>query len=226
MAILILDTETCPIEPCDKVAKQNNLVYNIGWRIVYPSVGKAGESKSYLVKEIFIDEAQKMATCYYADKLPQYHEGMKTHQYTLAGFFDIIADLAETCNRCHVTAICAHNAAFDIDALNTTIRYLTGLHTIRALPQNIEVWDSVKMANSILGTNKKYKQWCMTNNYMTKHKNPRPRMTAEILYKYITGNLDIKEEHTALADVIIETEIVFYLYSKHKKMNCVLYPAC
>ena len=42
--------------------------------------------------------------------------------------------------------------------------------------------------------------------YLTK--NGRKRYTAEILYRFISGNNEFTEEHTGLADVLIEKEIL------------------
>jgi hypothetical protein len=58
---------------------------------------------------------------------------------------------------------------------------------------------------------------------MTKHKTPRPQVKAEVLYKYITGDLDFTESHTGLEDVLIEKEILAYCFSKHQKMRKELY---
>ena len=206
---MILDTETCNIEQTDTVKRGNNLTYNIGWQIVTPCNGEILEQRSYIAEEIFFGERERMASCYYAAKIPQYIDGLWDGDYELASFFSILLDLNRACREYDVTAICAHNAAFDVDALNTTVRYLTGLDYIKALPRGIEIWDSLKMANS----------------FMTKHATPRPRMTAEVLYRFIMQDVTFEEEHTALADVIIETEIVLACYRSHKKFERVLYPA-
>jgi hypothetical protein len=58
---------------------------------------------------------------------------------------------------------------------------------------------------------------------MTKHKTPRPQVKAEVLYKYITGDNDFIESHTALEDVLIEKEILAYCFNKHQKMRKELY---
>jgi hypothetical protein len=42
---------------------------------------------------------------------------------------------------------------------------------------------------------------------MTNHQTPRPRLTAEVLYRYITGDNSFIESHTGLEDVTIEKEI-------------------
>jgi hypothetical protein len=48
--------------------------------------------------------------------------------------------------------------------------------------------------------------------------NNQPRKTAEILYRYISGNIDFDESHTGLEDVLIEVQILAYCYRQHKAM--------
>ena len=223
--LLVLDTETCSIEACDCVKRGNNLTYNIGYSIVTPCDGKILLSRSYIVNEIFFGERERMASCYYAEKIPQYLEGLWTGDYIAADFFSILTEIIRLCDEYNITAICAHNAAFDVDALNTTARYLTGLDYLRALPGNVEIWDSLKMANSIFGKRPTYRKYCVDNGFMTKHATPRPRMTAEILYRFIMNDISFEEEHTALADVTIEIEIILACYRSHQPFEKVLYPA-
>lgn len=223
--ILILDTETANLEPSETVKRGNNLTYNIGWSVITPCNGEVLEQRSYLAEEIFVGERERMASCYFAEKIPQYYDGLWVGEYELASFFDILLDLYHSCKEYEVTAICAHNAAFDVDALNTTLRYLTGLDYIRALPEGIEIWDSMKMASSVFGNRPTYRKFCEENGFMTKHATPRVRLSAEVLYRFIINDVDFVEEHTALADVLIETEIVLACYRSHKHFERVLYPA-
>ena len=62
-----------------------------------------------------------------------------------------------------------------------------------------------------------YKEWCYENGYLTK--NGRVRATAEILYRYISGEENFNEEHTGLADVLIEKEIFTHCMRQHKSMR-------
>lgn len=220
-----LDSETCCLNPCDKVTPHNNLTYNVGESLVCLTTQEVVLSRSYIVNETFFGERERMNSCYYAKKIPQYLDGIANHKYTCANFFDIINEIHRLCKEYNVVAIIAHNARFDIDALNTTCQYLLGMNFIRALPQNIEVWDSLKMARSIFGKRPSYLKFCQENGYLTKHKTPRPRLTAEILYRFISQNNEFIEAHTALEDVKIEWEIIKKCYKAHKKMKKVLYAA-
>ena len=73
------------------------------------------------------------------------------------------------------------------------------------------------MARDILGKRKSYISWCKSHGYMTK--NGLPRMTAEIIYRYITGNNEFIEKHTGLEDVDIERQIMVACFRKHMKME-------
>ena len=68
-----------------------------------------------------------------------------------------------------------------------------------------------------------YRRFCEENGFMTKHKTPQPQFTAEVLYRFISGNVDFIEEHTGLEDVLIETEILKYCKRQHKSMKYVLH---
>lgn len=222
--IIILDTETCNIQNLEEVKPGNNLTYNIGWCALVPSTGEVLTERSYVVQEIFFREYERMKSCYYAEKIPKYYEGIASGEYKVASFFEIMNEISHYCEDNKVIAICAHNARFDVDALNTTAKWLTGLSSVHALP-NLEIWDSMKMASSIFLPRPTYKRYCEENGFMTKHKPPRARLTAEILFRFISGDNDFEEEHTALSDVRIEKEIVMACYRSHKKFDKVLYPA-
>ena len=53
--------------------------------------------------------------------------------------------------------------------------------------------------------------------YITK--NGQVRLTAEILYQFISGEEDFIEQHQGLEDVLIEKEIFQYCIRQHKKMK-------
>jgi DNA polymerase III epsilon subunit-like protein len=117
--------------------------------------------------------------------------------------------------------VSAHNARFDYNALNTTQRWLTKSKYRYFFPYGTEVWDTLKMARSVVSKTPTYKRFCQENNYMTK--NNQVRLTAEILYRYITRNLDFIESHTGLEDVEIERQILSYCFRKHKAMKKALW---
>ena len=113
--------------------------------------------------------------------------------------------------------VSAHNARFDYKATATTQRWLTKSAYRYFFPYGTEVWDTLKMARDVIGKMPTYRKWCEVNDYICK--NGQLKFTAEVLYRFISGNEDFDEEHTGLADVLIEKDILAYCYRQHKPMR-------
>ncbi len=221
--IIVLDTETCPLDKdFNGVTPFNMFVYDIGWAVV-DKKGNVYETKSYINRDIFFDEKELMDSAYYSNKLPQYYEDIKNGTRKVATWFNIRKDLADTMARYNTKTVCAHNARFDDGATKNTQRWLTKSKFRYFFPKQTEIWDTMKMAQDVVAKTPTYKEFCEENGYMTKHKTPRPQVKAEVLYKYITGDNDFIESHTALEDVLIEKEILAYCFNKHQKMRKELY---
>ena len=66
-----------------------------------------------------------------------------------------------------------------------------------------------------------YKRFCEDNNFMTK--NNQCRFTAEVIYRYLTNDLEFEESHTGLEDTLIEKDILAFCIKQHKKMDKLLF---
>lgn len=64
------------------------------------------------------------------------------------------------------------------------------------------------MTDPFITSTPEYQEFCRRNGYITKHKKPRVRATAEIVFRFLTGQTDYMEEHTALEDSKIESVIL------------------
>ena len=218
-----LDTETANgILVNDKLDLSQSLVYDLGW-VVTDKQGRIYEKKSYVVYEIFIGMKDVMTSAYYAEKIPIYWEQIKSGERKLANFQTIRREFLNDAKKYGVTQFFAHNARFDLNALNNTIRYITKSEKRYFFPYGSEIWDTLKMARQTIGKQKSYRSYCVRNSYLTKHKVPQVRLTAEILYRYITGNPEFSESHTGLEDVLIETAIMAHCFRQHRKMNKCLF---
>lgn len=205
-----LDTETCN-------TLQVPMVYDIGWRIT-DKRGIGYVERSYIVKEVFEGMADVMTSAYYANKIPQYLNDIITGKCIVATFAEIRKQLIADMEDYNCNIVFAHNARFDLNALNTTQRYLSKSKYRYFFPYGTEIWDTLKMAD-VIAQQKSYKAFCERHGFMTKHKNPRVQKTAEVLYRYITGNIDFAEAHTGLEDVRIESVILAHCFRQHKKMR-------
>lgn len=218
-----LDTETCNgIMNGDKLDLASSLVYDIGWAIV-DKKGNVYATRSYVVDEIFLGCFDFMKSAYYCAKIPNYIRELAEGTRKIATIYEIREQLKADCEEWNIKAIFAHNARFDVNALNNTIRYKTSSKYRYFLPYGVEIWDTLKMSK-VIAEQKMYKAYCEENGYMTNHRTPRPRQTAEILYRYISGEDNFDESHTGLEDVLIETKIFAECFKKHKKMDKLLYP--
>lgn len=219
------DTETCNslIDEKGNLDLSNSLVYDIGWAII-DRFGKIYKKRSFVVEEIF-NSADLMKSAYYKDKIPQYLQDIQEGKRIVAPFEKIRIILLSDRKKWKCKAVFAHNAYFDYNALNVTARYLTGSKLRYFFPYKIDIWDTLKMARQTIGKTEKYSKYCIDNEYLTKHKTPQNRLTAEILYRYISNNPQFIESHTGLEDVEIEKDIFAYCL-KHggRKMRRSLFP--
>ena len=214
---IVIDTETTPLDrTLEAVTPENMFVYDVGW-VVCDKRGIVYESHSFINADIFLDEKDLMQSAYYADKIPQYWEQIKSGDSILTSFRNIRKALLEDIENYGVTEIYAHNHRFDLGALNNTERWLSKSKYRYFYPYDVTLCDTMKMAQDVVCNTPTYKNFCIENGYMTK--NNQVRKTAEILYRYISGEDNFTEEHKGLDDVMIEKEIMAYCYRKHKTMR-------
>lgn len=221
--IIVGDVETAPMDKNFKgVSPRNMMVYDFGW-IVCDKKGNVIIARSYINIDVFVYEKELMKSAYYKEKVPQYWEQIKNGESKLATLNTIRKQYWADVEEYGVDETYFHNAYFDVNALNNTQRYETKSKYRWFFPYDMKLCDSLKMSRDVIGKMPTYKKFCEENGYMTKHKTPRPRLTAEILYRFISGNNEFVEEHKGLDDVMIEKEIVAYCYRQHKKMRKALY---
>ena len=217
---IMLDTETANtiVEEDGKINLLYALPYDIGFAII-DTKGNIYEKHSYVNEDIFCDEYTLMKSAYYADKIPQYIRDLAHQERILKTTYEIRQIIFDLCKKYDCQFVCCHNARFDYRALNNIQRWTTKSKYRYFLPYGIEIWDTLKMATDVVAKMPTYIKFCEENGFMTKHKTPRPQLTAEVLYRFITNNVDFIESHTGLEDVEIETEIFKYCMRQHKPMR-------
>ena len=206
---LTIDTETAN-------SLEDALVYDIGGAI-HDKNGNVYETFSFVVAEIFFDMADIMNSAYYSEKLPQYYADIKNGTRKVARWLTIKNHIANLCSKYNVKAIIAYNMRFDYKSTATTQRYLTKSKNRYFFPKSVELWDSLKMVDDTIAKQKLYVDFCKTNGLL--QKNGKPNRKAETVYRYLTSNPNYIEEHTGLADVLIETQIFAKCMRQHKKMR-------
>ena len=220
--VLVLDTETANTltDEDGGLDMSNVLMYDCGWSVVDTHGGIYVE-RSYVNRDVFCDERELMQSAYYAQKIPQYVAEILAGKRIMSTTHEIRNQMLADMNEYHICEVVAHNARFDLNALNTILRYVSKSKCRYWFPYGTIIWDTMKMARDVIHNMPTYRKFCEDNGYITA--TGRLSTTAENLYRFITDNTDFTESHTGLEDVQIEREIMFYCYRQHKPMRKLLF---
>ena len=216
--VLVLDTETANtlVDEDGRMDMSSVLMYDIGWSVV-DTKGHVYLERSYMNRDIFVYERELMRSAYYGWKIPQYVRDLRSGERIMSDTYNIRQQMLADMELYHITEVVAHNARFDLNALNTIQRWTTKSKYRYWFPYGTEVWDTMKMARDVIHKMPTYRKFCEEYGFLTA--NGRLSTTAENLYRFITKNPDFVESHTGLEDVQIEREIMFYCFRQHKKMR-------
>lgn len=220
--VLVVDTETAnTIQDGDKLDMSNVLVYDCGWQVV-DTKGRDYLSRSYVNRDIFVYERDLMRTAYYAHKIPQYVEDLRAGRRMMATTYEIRRRMLQDMEDYGIKEVAMHNAHFDVTALNCTQRYTTKSAFRYWFPFGTIIWDTMRMAESVICKMPLYRQFCEEHNYFTP--TGKLKKTAEILWRFISHNPQFTESHTGLEDVEIEAKIMAYCFRQHKHIDKELFP--
>ena len=204
---MVFDTETCNCPKIDgQLDTKNAQFYDFGLQIIDID-GKVYCEYSIVNEDVFFGMPQAMREAYFAEKIPQYVEGIHNKSYLVMNTVQIRNLIRQLCKEYDIAACIAHNARFDITATNATLRYQTKSRYRWFFPYGMPILDTMKMAKATICQDEKYITYCKNNGYMTNHPVPQVRKTAEILWRYLTQNDEFIESHTGLEDVKIEAQI-------------------
>ena len=212
---LLIDVETAN-------TTQDALVYDIGYIVANRS--EILETHSFIISDIFEGEKNLMKSAYYAEKIPFYYNGLHNNEFILTNFYSLRRRFYDLFKRYNIKKIYAYNAHFDITALNTTLRFLTGSKYRFFFPYGVEIGCIWSMACQVICTQKKYIQFCIENNFVSSSGNIST--SAETVYRYMQKLPEFDEAHTGLQDVLIEYEILKKCFAQHKKMNTKINRLC
>lgn len=205
--IIVMDTETCP-QPNVRFVKgpipEKSLCYDIGWLIRQKRGGEVYERRSFVVAEVFFDNAL-MKSAYYASKIPTYRKSYQDGgEWKILPASEILQRFRDDCKDYGVSEIWAFNSTFDEKALNATAKYLSGGWASYWTPYDCKFYDIWKAAEKLTGT-KSYVRWCVETGHVSEKHNPQTNV--ETIISYLMDE-DVIEQHTGLADVEFESLIL------------------
>ena len=207
---ILLDTET--------VSKQGQtLVYDLAW-LVIDNNGNVIEEHNFIIDEVYSDFPALFDSQFITyGKYLWYSDALAHGMLESVSAFDALNALYLSMCEYNVSFVTAYNVPFDLRAINETCKQFEVLNPLDVYEHltgvSLNIMDLWRLAKSHIVT-KPYKQFCADNGFLTdKHK--KPKTSAEIVYKWISDNVDFVEDHTALSDCLIEVEI--YVKCKRKK---------
>lgn len=214
--LMVLDTETCN-------TLEQPLPYDIGYAIC-DRQGNIYLERSFVVADIFLDLAETMKSAYYAEKIPQYWEDLKSGKREMRTFWNIRKTMMADMKKYKVKKVGAYNMGFDKRALNNLIRYCSKSFLRWFFPFGTEFFCIWNMACTTLLNRNCYINFALQNGLVSSVGNIKT--SAESAYRFIKNELDFDESHTGLEDVKIEIEIMAECFRQKKKMETAINPAC
>lgn len=207
--IMILDVETTNNNMESKF--NDGLVYDLGFTVI-DKKGNIYCKRSFAIQEIF-DWKELMSTAYYKEKLPKYYEKLKDKQMEKISIWDARKRVKKAIEYFNIKEVYAYNANFDYTTLNNTVRYLSGSLCRWFFPYGVQICDIWNIACQVLGTQKTFQFENIRNEKGNLSTN------AERMFAYLSQDFEFEEEHTGLADALIEGEILVRCLRSHKSID-------
>lgn len=192
--LVIFDTETTSCE-------EKSFCYNVGWVIFNTESGEILAERDKVVQQIW-HNLPLFATAYYADKRPLYISAMRGRRAEMDKWGYIMRDMAKDIRQFNVVAAFAYNSPFDDRVFKFNCDWF---HTINPL-ENVPVKDIRGMVSAYITNTQEYIDFCEEHQLLTEA--GHYSTTAESVARFILNDPTFEEEHTALADAQLETDII------------------
>ena len=192
MNIVVFDTETTSID--------KPFCYNIGYVILNAESGEELKRADFVVEQVW-HNPMLFTTAYYADKRSDYVSAMRSRATKMDKFGYICQAMIRDFKAYEVQLAFAYNSPFDEKVFNYNCDWFKCNNPF----DNVPIYDIRGYAHHFI-CDSDYKLWCELTEKFTETGNYSS--TAEAVYQYISSDLDFIEAHTALADSIIEADIL------------------
>lgn len=203
MNICIFDTETISIH--------KPFCYNIGYVIVNATTGEILCEKDYIIQQVW-HNIMLFETAYYQEKRQLYINAMRSRKATMIKYGYAMQQMRRDLIQYGVEMVFAYNSPFD----DRVFTFNCDWYKCQNPLDNIPIKDIRAFAHNFL-CDSQFKAFCEQHEQFTE--SGHYSTTAETLYRYITNSPDFIEEHTALADSQIETDILFAAIARDADLN-------
>jgi hypothetical protein len=187
------------------------LVHDMGWTVLDKEFNKK-VSRRYLVEEFHrYGNPLLNNNEFYGGKKFLYDKAKKENSVEMLPFNEIIEKFFDDVKTYKVTCVCAYNLAFDDRAIKATYAFFNNGENEKFCEKfdRLSKLCIYKLATDTILNTDDYRQFATENGLVSDSGNYST--TAESCYRFIKNDTDYIEEHTALADVFDETEILSFI---------------
>lgn len=203
---IVMDTET--------TGNVNHpIAYNWGW-IVTDKKGKIYEKRSFLIKELWIDNFDMVKECFYKNKLPMYFMEVANGETEIKPLRKILEIFTKDYKKYNKPMIGAYNMAFDDRAIENTFNFCD--ISFKGMKKD-KIFCIMNLAEQTLMSRPTYFLFGKKHNLFTDKGNLKT--SAEACYRYLANDNDFIEVHMALQDCEIEAVILTACLKQKKKMD-------
>lgn len=199
MNIVIFDTETTNLE--------KPFCYNVGYAIFDTDTEQIVLTREFVIEQVW-HNPMLFTTAYYADKRELYVSRMKARKIIMDKFGYVCQQMIRDFKAYEIAYAYAYNCAFDKKVFEWNCEWFKCNNPF----DNIEILDIRGCVHEFIAHSKVFQDFCERGECFTESGNYST--TAETLFQFISGDSEFEEEHTALADSIIELDILRYCVDK------------
>jgi hypothetical protein len=201
--IIVLDTETCDL--------QGN-VYDVGL-VVTDRTGTIYHEYHSLVREVFTD-AERMMGAFYARKMfTHYAPMLDTGETTLTPWAMVADTIRQIAGDYQVKTVAAYNLGFDERVLRNMGRQFRTAPLFGDTVRELDIW---QFACEVRLNRSTYRNIAEANGWVSPKGNIKTG--AEFAYRFLSGQHDFIEDHTALSDARIEVDIMRECFKQKRKV--------
>ena len=195
MNIIVFDTETVNLE--------KPFCYNIGYAIYNTDSREILARKDFVVEQVW-HNPMLFITAYYATKKELYISRLKGRSCIMDKFGYITQQMYRDIKEFEIQHAFAYNSDFDVRVFEFNCDWFKCINPLEL----VTVHDIRGQVHNKIAFTEAYQSFCEENELYTDSGNYAT--TAEAVYKFLKDDKDFNEEHTALADSIIELDILRY----------------